>query len=99
MRISDWSSDVCSSDLHAARTADRAGELAQRLRHQPRLQADVAVAHLALDFGARDERSVRVDDEHVDRDRKRVGAGTSVSVRVDSGGRTIIKKKVRTLRQ
>src|SRR3546814_4172770 len=56
MRISDWSSDVCSSDL-----------LAQRLRHQARLKPDVAVAHFAFDFGARNERGDRVDDEHVDR--------------------------------
>src|SRR5207249_10856697 len=32
---------------------DRAGELAQRLRHEPRLEPDVRVAHLALDLGAR----------------------------------------------
>ena len=35
---------------------DHAGQLAQRLAHQPRLQADKAVAHLAVDFGARHQR-------------------------------------------
>src|SRR3546814_17956427 len=33
MRISDWSSDVCSSDLHA-RQAERGGEQAGRLGHE-----------------------------------------------------------------
>src|SRR3546814_5180324 len=32
MRISDWSSDVCSSDLRAARRAFKAGEPRQPLR-------------------------------------------------------------------
>jgi hypothetical protein len=44
-----------------------AGDLAQRLAHQPGLQADVAVAHLALDLGARHERGHRVDDDDVER--------------------------------
>src|SRR3546814_1126162 len=30
MRISDWSSDVCSSDLHGLRHHDRAGEMHHR---------------------------------------------------------------------
>jgi hypothetical protein len=33
---------------------DDAGELAQRLAHEAGLQADVAVAHLALDLGLGD---------------------------------------------
>jgi hypothetical protein len=36
-------------------------------RHQARLQADVAVAHLAFDFGAGHQRGDRVDHQHVDR--------------------------------
>ena len=46
---------------------DRAGELAQRLAHQARLQAGQLIAHLALDFGARRERRDRIDHQHVDR--------------------------------
>ena len=46
---------------------DRAGELAQRLRHQAGLEADLRVAHLALDFGARHQRRHRVDHDDVDR--------------------------------
>ena len=45
---------------------DGAGELAQRLRHQAGLEADVAVAHLAFDFGLGDEGGDRVDDDDVD---------------------------------
>ncbi len=46
---------------------DVAGELAQRLGHQARLQADVHVAHFAFDFGLGHQRRHRVDDDHVDR--------------------------------
>ena len=42
-------------------------ELAQRLAHEARLQADVAVAHVALDLGLGHERRDRVDDDDVDR--------------------------------
>ena len=41
--------------------------LRKRLAHQARLEADVAVAHLALDFGARHQRGDRIDHQHVDR--------------------------------
>ena len=43
-----------------------AGELAQRLRHEPRLQAHLRFAHLAFDFGLRHERGDRVDHHDVD---------------------------------
>ena len=46
-----------------------AGQLAQRLAHQARLQADVRIAHLAFDFGLRRQRGDRVDDDDVDRAR------------------------------
>jgi hypothetical protein len=44
-----------------------AGELAQRLRHQPCLQADVRVAHLALDLGLRSQRRDGVHGDDVER--------------------------------
>ena len=44
-----------------------ARELAHRLAHQPRLQADERVAHLALDLGLRHERRDRVDGDDVER--------------------------------
>ena len=36
-------------------------------RHQPRLQAGLAVAHLAFELGARHQRGDRIDHQHVDR--------------------------------
>jgi hypothetical protein len=47
------------------------GQLAQRLAHQPRLQAHVRVAHVALDLGLGHQRRDRVDDDDVDRARAR----------------------------
>src|SRR3546814_16070680 len=68
MRISDWSSDVCSSDL------SNCGE-----EHD-----DVLWAAGGL--------SPARQADHAS-DRKSVVSGKSVSVRVDLGGRRIIKKK------
>ena len=45
------------------------GELAHGLAHEARLQANEAVAHLALDFGLGNQRGHRVDDDHVQRAR------------------------------
>ena len=39
----------------------RAGELAERLAHQPSLETDVRVAHLAFDLGLQHQRRHRVD--------------------------------------
>ncbi len=47
------------------RLRDHARELAQGLGHEASLQAHLRFAHLALDFGARDERRHRVDDDDV----------------------------------
>src|SRR3546814_14268169 len=63
----DLHAELVDEDHHATRAADRAGELAQALRHEARLEADMAVAHLALDLRARHERRDRIDHEHVDR--------------------------------
>src|SRR3546814_12927196 len=61
MRISDWSSDVCSSDLHAIGALDGSGELAQRLTHQASLQARQGIAHFAFDFGLGNQSGHRVE--------------------------------------
>src|SRR3546814_18795428 len=97
MRISDWSSDVCSSDLQ--RTARRA----RRRREQGVRTGGRAVLH------ARERRARSLQPKrkaarrrigacvrlHAGRsgDRKSVVSGKSGSVRVDLGGRRIIKKK------
>ena len=60
---------LVDEDRDRARLVEVAGELAQRLAHQPGLQAHVAVAHLALDLGPGHERGHGVDDEHVERTR------------------------------
>src|SRR3546814_18106319 len=72
MRISDWSSDVCSSDLGILRRSI--------IDHQHRQR------HFAI--GQRPAMNSWPD-------RKSVVSGKSVSVRVDLGGRRIIKKKRR----
>src|SRR3546814_15994127 len=92
MRISDWSSDVCSSDLGrvagaavgARYVAGREGLDEGRVRPSAVGPGDIEeVADLAehADAGV---------DQNVGRARKRVGEGKSVSVRVDLGGRSII---------
>ena len=52
--------------IGGAGVVQRTGDLAQRLAHQAGLEADVAVAHLALDLGARHQRGDRVDDDQVE---------------------------------
>src|SRR3546814_19747098 len=105
MRISDWSSDVCSSDL-----CDRAGQRGRayplernacdQRRPVPDRQCGPgggfrpgggAVGRTALHRPARPGQ--RAGAGSADEDRKRVVTGKSVSVRVDRGGRRIIKKK------
>src|SRR3546814_12007995 len=105
MRISDWSSDVCSSDLPTGRTyhvyinpeRDMPAEafavhgLAEDfLRGQP-LFADIAEAFLEF-IGAAPLIAHNAD---FDIDRTSVVEGKSVSVRVELGGRRHIKKKIK----
>ena len=60
---------LVDEDAHRLGLVQVGGELAQRLRHEPGLQAHVGVAHVALDLGPRGEGGHRVDDEHVERAR------------------------------
>src|SRR3546814_11785666 len=87
MRISDWSSDVCSSDLR------RRGRLGPDRR--PRLAALLCQLGGGLDgrFVRRGAATELVERGDPRPDRKSVVSGKSVSVRVDLGGRRIIKKK------
>src|SRR3546814_14443776 len=89
MRISDWSSDVCSSDLAL-----------RDLRRDPAAgRADRGTAHrLGLAHSLRARRAARARRLSAPprprrKDRKSVVSGKSVSVRVDLGVRRIIKKK------
>ena len=45
------------------------GQLPKGLRHQSGLQTDVAVTHVTFDFGTRNQRCHRVDDDEVHRTR------------------------------
>src|SRR3546814_17819994 len=88
MRISDWSSDVCSSDL--VHIGDGQRQKCRCLDEEGGLGAQGCQG----DHGAHTwERSCGTDRSagSGDRDRKSVVSGESVSVRVDLGGRRIIK--------
>src|SRR3546814_13839566 len=99
MRISDWSSDVCSSDLRVAELR-RPGFVVLLVRGgiaggppvDHRLQIGVVVQRL-LQRVELQEVAVAVDLALAGLDRKSVVSGKSVSVRVDLGGRRIINKK------
>src|SRR3546814_12384324 len=108
MRISDWSSDVCSSDLPdgrqrrwralfplgpVARLLGRYGRKQQRCPARPRDRrlADGRRGTAWRTCRARHRRGRQQDGSG--RDRKSVVWGKSVSVRVNLGGRRIIKKK------
>src|SRR3546814_13354370 len=90
MRISDWSSDVCSSDLPRLLAAidqvaeEDAGGMGDA-RH-PGIVGEGGEQRLQQ-VGATVDTADRADD------RKRVVSGKSVSVRVGLGGRRIIKKR------
>src|SRR3546814_12732137 len=90
MRISDWSSDVCSSDLPAARRrlrrCDCAGCEGAGIAETP--TAGCAAPTARKETG---HKGVIPGDAMLDR--QSVVWGKSVSVRVDLGGRRIINKK------
>src|SRR3546814_12651845 len=119
MRISDWSSDVCSSDLrlrHLALGLRRGLQL--RLARQQRaktiplavqcggsgdkvvaLQRDTCAQHGEIAQLIAQAGRLGLEGRNRDlqqQDRKSVGEGKRVSVRVDIGGRRLIKKKKKT---
>src|SRR5208283_3265211 len=54
-------SDLVGENNAGLRLTDSGYELAERLAHKPRLEPDVRIAHLAFDFGFRDECGNRID--------------------------------------
>src|SRR3546814_12820592 len=111
MRISDWSSDVCSSDLGLRIIGDQEVELApeRALEFRPG-HAALAAAQMVGDEDQAGLRGQQVDlslgtngvaqaGQAEVGDRKSVVEGKSVSVRVDLGGRRIIKKKNNNTKQ
>src|SRR3546814_20157905 len=106
MRISDWSSDVCSSDLDALddeRHADEPVRGADELHHldlappgEHRHADGVEAEHQRGDpehHGRGEEAQADLVEGLLDAlDRKSVVSGKSVSVRVELVGRRLIKK-------
>src|SRR3546814_14856088 len=99
MRMSDWSSDVCSSDLDQARIdlADDIPAEDEPADHARRVILDQHVAVLQHLLDQRDRARVLSIDggallrPHGAGDRKSVVSGKRVLVRVDRGGRRLIK--------
>src|SRR3546814_19660747 len=106
MRISDWSSDVCSSDLQdaigrQAGAKDRVGDEGLAALHDEEADEHGGAEEDPHHHGGRlqggDRRFLHGGPgqppmQTGDEDRQRVVEGKSVSVRVDTGGRRIIKK-------
>src|SRR3546814_21039352 len=108
MRISDWSSDVCSSDLNGVDLSsmhdDGEAALETYLTGLNSIPVPKPVTALAFDAGARCAtitavRKLLITHLHCydtgkcfQGDRKSVVEGKSVSVRLDLGGRGYIKK-------
>src|SRR3546814_20096173 len=88
MRISDWSSDVCSSDLWRVMAV---------LARFEGLSAREVAERTAMDKGAVSRALARLVAAGRVEDREGVGEGTRGSVRVDPGGRRIHIKKNKIL--
>src|SRR3546814_12798254 len=105
MRISDWSSDVCSSDLRPPRrSAGPRRRPGRGLRPSPRRPCPRDVPCVRASLGPTGSYTHTTRENRVaapagfrkdGAERKSVVAGKSVSVRVDLGGRRIIKKTTR----
>src|SRR3546814_20228655 len=92
MLISDWSSDVCSSDLLVHRNIGLPADVWSRHDRDHHLRARTW-PHPAGDARPAEGRGSGGGHR---KDRKSVVSGKSVSVRVDCGGRHIIKQKKST---
>src|SRR3546814_20082752 len=101
MRISDWSSDVCSSDLPArsppravratAGDPDPCARARRGTGAAPRIARHADRAQRARPAGQRRGAGRAPDGDR--RDRKGGGLGKHVAISVDTGGRLIKKKK------
>src|SRR3546814_15045882 len=107
MRISDWSSDVCSSDLKLSLSikAKEVDEEKQAMKQYGSSDSGASLGdilgaairekqqEIQESGGSGAEPEAAGEESGDDRDRKSVVEGKSVSGRVDLGGRRIIKKK------
>ena len=62
----DLLADLVDEDHGRLALGDHPGELAQRLAHQPGLQADVRIADISFELLLRHQSGHRVDDDHID---------------------------------
>src|SRR3546814_11677152 len=92
MRISDWSADVCSSDLPYSfpKKSERLIKLAKWIEASGKFED---VAKLLAQYRIPEMQQASTGD------RKSVAQGKSASVRLDLGGRRIMKKKRDTCRR
>src|SRR3546814_15162874 len=98
MHISDWSSDVCSSDLccmPGSYTLSTQQNNPYNLNSYRRARPSTGVRAVHCP-GYPDAAITQTNMVFQRPDRKSVVWGKSVSVRVDLGGRRIIKKKKKT---
>src|SRR3546814_19489040 len=100
MRISDWSSDVCSSDLNAQPGRGRRAHRAAPPRLPAGNRQPVQPGQRADRLSIRANALADVERRPVLRrpDRKSVVEGKRVAVRVDFGGRRTITKKQNSLK-
>src|SRR3546814_9551798 len=91
MRISDWSSDVCSSDLIGC--AGSGAPLGSRLHPHPVLPAQFHRDEGQHDLRIAVERKEEGVGQPTAEDRKSAVSGKGVSVRVDLGGARCLKTK------
>src|SRR3546814_16330554 len=89
MRISDWSSDVCSSDLIPADIAAHCPTMREQMMEHA-ADGSEELMDKYLETGELSNEEIKKGD------RKSVVKGKSVSVRVDLGGRRIINQNNRT---
>src|SRR3546814_18644125 len=99
LRISDWSSDVCSSDLNK----EEPGTMTKSLKDFNGRMLLVGCGNMAgamlgrwLKAGVEPAAVTIVDPFAAPRQRTSVGEGKSESVRVELGGRGLIKQKTIT---
>src|SRR3546814_18617459 len=103
MRISDWSSDVCSSDLEPqTEHRENADDFSQEYRlgcggddDGPRLDRERARSARTAGDDRRPRLRCGLVGLQPGRDRKSVVSGKSVYVRVDLGGRRSLKKTIK----
>src|SRR3546814_19235113 len=97
MRISDWSSDVCSSDLADYLVQGFVDTDRKRLNSYMEQKKVYHFKDLGKLKESKDIEELVVVNENTGmrdkQDRKRVGSGKSGSVRVDLGGRSVMKQK------